>query len=129
MFTIEQIEEAHDNVKTGAAFPEFIAAIKAMGVIAFETSVVDRRTEYIGENNYKVNSLPLGEMLIVANSSNAEDFMICLKRHQLGETDFITFCKDCAKNGIERWNVSLENMTCTYFDTSNNIMLSEKIPG
>ena len=129
MFTIEQIEKAHDKVKTGAAFPEFIASIKAMGVIAFETWVVDRSTEYIGENNYKVNSLPQGEMLKVANSSNAENFMVCLNRHQHGETDFMTFCKDCAENGIERWKVSLSDMTCTYYDTSNNVVLTEKIPG
>jgi len=41
MFTVEQIEKAHDKVKTGADFPGYIHEIKEMGVIAFETWVTD----------------------------------------------------------------------------------------
>jgi len=41
MFTVEQIEKAHANVKTGADFPWYIQEIKEMGVIAFETWVTD----------------------------------------------------------------------------------------
>lgn len=32
MFTVEQIETAHDKVKTGADFPNYIQEIKQMGV-------------------------------------------------------------------------------------------------
>lgn len=39
MFTVQQIELAHEKVKTGADFPKYIQDIKELGVIAFETFV------------------------------------------------------------------------------------------
>jgi uncharacterized protein YbcV (DUF1398 family) len=47
----------------------------------------------------------------------------------LGKTDYLTFCNDCAKSGIEKWIVRLEEMTCTYYDKAGNDILVEKIPG
>ena len=36
MFTVEQIQEAHSKVKSGADFPKYIQDIKKLGVDAFE---------------------------------------------------------------------------------------------
>lgn len=40
MFTVEQIEQAHGKVKSGADFPKYIQEIKALGVTSFETWVL-----------------------------------------------------------------------------------------
>lgn len=37
MFTVEQIEEAHGKVASGADFPKYIQKIKNFGVKSFET--------------------------------------------------------------------------------------------
>ena len=37
MFTIAQIEAAHDKIKSGAGFPSYIKEIKKLGIISFET--------------------------------------------------------------------------------------------
>lgn len=58
MFTVEQIELAHNKVKSGAAFPDYIRQIKQMGVISFKTWVKDSQTEYFGDNGYQTNSQP-----------------------------------------------------------------------
>jgi hypothetical protein len=50
MFTVEQIELAHEKVKSGADFPKYIQEIKALGVKGIETWVKDSHTEYFGEN-------------------------------------------------------------------------------
>lgn len=39
MFTVEQIEEVHEKVKSGADFPKYIQEIKQIGVVSFETWV------------------------------------------------------------------------------------------
>ena len=57
-----------------------------------------------------------------------QKFVQQLKAHQRGETDYYTFCKDCAENGVEKWVVCLEKMTCIYYDTAGNEVLVEKIP-
>jgi len=128
MFTVEQIELAHSKVKTGADFPKYIKEIKQMGVIGFETWVIDSHTEYFGENGYKTKSQPQYANLEIASGSNNEKFIHYLKIHQQGETDYYTFCKHCAETGIEKWYVSLVEMTCTYYDKAGSIILVEQIP-
>jgi uncharacterized protein YbcV (DUF1398 family) len=34
----------------------------------------------------------------------------------------------CAASGIDKWEVRIDTMTCTYFDKSGNIILTEDIP-
>ncbi|MHB9142689.1 MAG: DUF1398 domain-containing protein [Paludibacter sp.] len=128
MFTIEQIEQAHDKVKSGADFPKYIQEIKQMGVIAFETRVLDSQTGYFGKDNYQTKSQPKYEKLSIADNSNQEKFGHYLKIHQMGETDYFTFCKHCAETGIEKWVVNLDRMTCTYYDKAGNEILLENVP-
>lgn len=128
MFTLEQIKLAHDKVKSGAEFPKFIQQIKELGVIEFETWVVNSHTDYIGKNDYHTKSQPQYENLIIAEESDKEKFIYYLKIHQKGETDYFAFCKHCAETGIEKWVVNLNKMTCTYYDKEGNEILEEIIP-
>lgn len=129
MFTVEQIERAHEKVKSGADFPKYIQEIKAMGVVGFETRVNDSHTVYFGENNFTTKSKPKYNELTIAEISDKENFKTQLKAHQQGKTDYYTFCKACAETGIEKWVVNLNKMTCIYYDKSGNEILSEQIPG
>jgi len=128
MFTVEQIKAAHSKVKSGADFPSFIQEIKALGVTSFETWVIDSHTDYSGVNNFKTSSMPMYDNLIINNSSNKTKFEDYLKTHQQGETDYFTFCRHCAETGIEKWIVSIDEMTCTYYDSTGNSILAEQIP-
>ncbi len=129
MFTVAQIHAAHDKVKSGADFPKYIQDIKALGVLGFETWVKDSHTEYFGANNFSTKSEAMYSDLKVNSISNKAAFVERLRMHQRGETDYITFCNDCAENGIEKWIVSLEKMTCIYYDTNGTEILVEQIPG
>jgi uncharacterized protein YbcV (DUF1398 family) len=128
MFTVEQIEFAHAKVKSGADFPNYIQEIKGIGVTSFETWVCDSHTEYFGKNGFQTNSKPQYENLKIADISHMEQFGEYLKLHQKGKTDYFTFCNHCAETGIEKWNVDLERMTCTYYDKAGNEILTENIP-
>ena len=128
MFTVEQIELAHQKVKSGADFPKYIQEIKQMGVTAFETWVKDSHTEYFGNNEYQTKSQSKYENLLIANDSDKEKFNHYLKIHQQGETDYFTFCNQCAETGIEKWFVCLDKMTCTYYDKAGSKILVEEIP-
>jgi uncharacterized protein YbcV (DUF1398 family) len=128
MFTLHQIKEAHSKVKSGADFPQYLYDIIALGVISFETFVCDNHTNYYGITNYKISSKGLAEQLEVANICNKDQFIFDLKSHQQGHTDYMTFLKDCAKSGIEKWIVVIEKMTCCYYDKAGNEILVEVIP-
>lgn len=129
MFTVKEIEQAHSKVKSGANFPKYIQEIKALGVKAFETWVKDSHTEYFGANNYRTSSMPMYENLSISGTTDKATFEHCLKIHQQGQTDYFTFCSDCAKTGIEKWFVSLDKMICTYYNKEGVEVLVESIPG
>ena len=128
MFTIEQINAAHSKVKSGADFPAYIQEIKKLGVSSFETFVSDGHTNYYGANDYNTSSGSVHHTLTIAQTANAEQFKADLKAHQQGKTDYPTFCSDCAKSGIEKWVVSIQKMTCIYYDLIGNEILTEQIP-
>jgi len=128
MFTLEQIKAAHSKVKSGADFPAYIKDIKQLGVTGYETYVSDGHTDYHGENDFKASTVAKYEALSIAEKTNAEQFKMNLKAHQQGQTNYPTFCSDCASSGIEKWIVSMKKMTCTYYDRSGQEILVEIVP-
>lgn len=128
-FTLDQIQEAHGKVKSGADFPTYIQEIKLLGVISYETYVSDGHTDYFGENNFKVTALDKYSLLNVSGESDIEQFKDDLKAHQQGKTDYLIFISDCAKSGVKKWRVCMQKMTCTYYDNTGTDILTEKIPG
>ncbi|WP_343632796.1 DUF1398 domain-containing protein [Fluviicola sp.] len=128
MFTADQIKEAHSKVKSGADFPSYIREIKTMGVTHYESYVSDGHIDYHGVNNHTAKVPAKYEPLNIAANPDPEQFKADLKAHQQGKTDYPAFCKDCAKSGIEKWVVSMAQMTCTYFDKAGNELLTEQIP-
>lgn len=129
MFTEEQIKAAHSKVKSGADFPAYIQEIKSMGVTHYECYVTDGHTDYHGDNDPTATLPAKYEAVNIAAAPAIEEFKAGLKDHQQGKTDFLTFIKMCAATGIDKWIVSINKMTCTYYDTAGNEVLQEEIPG
>jgi uncharacterized protein YbcV (DUF1398 family) len=128
VFTVEQIKAAHSKVKSGADFPSYIKEIKTLGVTHYEAYVTDGHINYHGANNYTAKVPAKYEPLEIAETSKGEEFKAELIAHQQGKTDFLTFIKMCATFGIEKWAISMDKMTCTYFDKSGAEILVEQIP-
>jgi len=128
MFTIEQVKEAHSKVKSGADFPAYIKEIKSQGVTHYETYVTDGHIDYHGGNDYTAKVPAKYDPLVIADRAKIEEFKAELKAHQQGKTDFLTFIKMCATTGIEKWEIWMVKMTCTYFDKYGNEVLVEEIP-
>lgn len=128
MFTVEQIKTAHSKVKSGADFPAYIKEIKALGVTHYETYVIDGHINYHGAHEYTAKVPAKYEPLVIADTPDSAAFKAGLLEHQQGKTDFLTFIKMCAMMGIEKWAISMDKMTCTYYDKAGNEMLVEEIP-
>jgi uncharacterized protein YbcV (DUF1398 family) len=128
MFTLEQIKAAHAKVKSGADFPNYFQDLIRLGVTGYETYVADGNAEYSGKDDFKISSGPKYDQLLIAEQCNAEQFKSDLKAHQQGQTNYATFCNDCAKSGIQKWVIAMENMTCCYYDRTGNEVLTELIP-
>ncbi|WPO92671.1 DUF1398 domain-containing protein [Chryseobacterium sp. HR92] len=127
-FTIEDIKTEHQKVKSGADFPAYIQTIKKLGVSHYTTYVSDGNTEYFNQENQSVKTGSKYRLLTVSGKLNLENFKLRLKLHQQGGTDYMTFCNDCAENGVNGWKMDLHAMTCTYFDRNETNVLIEKVP-
>ncbi len=128
MFTVEQIKAAHEKVKSGAEFPLYIQVIKAMGVKYYNAYVTDGHIDYHGDKDYVAKVPTKFDPLVIADRVDAEQFQSGLIAHQQGKTDFLTFIQLCASCGIEKWQVCMEKMTCTYYDKGGDAVLEERIP-
>ena len=52
MFTLDQINEAHASVKSGADFPKFAYDIRELGVTKYDAYVTDGHAEYFGTDGF-----------------------------------------------------------------------------
>lgn len=128
LFTVEQIKAAHSKVKSGADFPAYIREIKSFGVTHYEAYVTDGHIDYHGANDFTAKVPAKFEPLTIVDVANAEKFKAELLAHQQGKTDFLTFIKICAEIGIEKWEICMDKMTCTYYDKAGIKILVEEIP-
>jgi len=128
MFTIEQIKSAHSKVKSGADFPAYIKEIKSLGVTHYEAYVTDGHIDYHGIKDYSAEIPAKYDAIVIADTPKRDEFKAELLAHQQGKTDFLSFIKMCATLGIEKWKISMDKMTCTYFDIAGNEILVEEIP-
>lgn len=128
MFTIEAIKASHAKVKSGADFPRYVQDLITLGVKTYDTYVTDGHTDYYGDNDFKISTMPVYAKLTIALTSDPAAFKADLKAHQQGNTDYPTFCSDCARSGIEKWVMDMTKMTCSYYDTAGNEILVETVP-
>jgi len=128
MFTIENIRAAESKIKTGADFPQFIKEIKELGVKRNDVYVSNGLSIYFDdEDNAQQVSPDEYPTLIINEESSTGKLEHALEVHQKGETDYITFCKQAADAGVEKWVADLEEMTCTYLDAKGTELVKEKI--
>lgn len=128
MFTLDQIKAAHAKVKSGADFPAYVQELIVLGVTHYEAYVKDGHTDYHGANNHTVTVPAKYPDKTIDSILHKENFIAGLKAHQRGETDYLTFISMCAEEGIEKWKIVMDAMTCTYYDVVGNEVLVEEIP-
>ena len=64
----------------------------------------------------------------VSDRVNLDQFVTILRNHQVGQTDFPTFCQETAEAGIYKWVIDLEAMTCSYMDKAEQAVFVETVP-
>lgn len=128
MFTKEQIETAHNKVKSGADFPKYVKEIMNIGVKSHEVVLSDGTWIFKGVDEQVVQFKRGSENIHISKESSPERFKQILSKHQNGETDYLTFCIQSGETGVERWISNFEQMTVTYLDLLGNTIDVEPIP-
>ncbi len=127
MFTIEQINELHARLGNARTLPEYVRALKALGVERCDSYLADGHSEYYGQGGHRVVSPPAHEVLAVAETGQRETFLQHLRRHELRQTTYLEMSRGLAQSGIEKWTVDTGRMTMTFYDKAGREMLVEQI--
>jgi uncharacterized protein YbcV (DUF1398 family) len=127
MFTLEQINNIHDRLGEAETLPQYLEALKNIGVDKYDSFITDGHSEYFGNGDHKVVSPPVHEKLSIAKTSNRESFLKHLDLHNQGKTNYLEMSKGLADSGIEKWTFDTNKMTITYYDKDGNEMLVEAI--
>lgn len=127
MFTLDQINEMRKRFGKQATLPEYLRALKAIGIDKCDSFITDGHSEYFGINNQRTASPPVHEKLSIASTSNREDLLTHLSLHNQGKTDYLEMSQGLADSGTEKWSFDTGKMTITYFDGRGNEMLVEAI--
>jgi len=127
MFTIEQINDLHDRLGSAKTLLEYLRALKTIGVERYDSYLADGHSEYFGQDGYRIVSLPVHELLHVAETGQRETFLQHLRRHERRETTYLEMSRGLAQSGIEKWTFDTGSMTITYYDKAGREMLVEQI--
>jgi uncharacterized protein YbcV (DUF1398 family) len=82
VFTIEQINDLHARLGSARTLPEYVRALKALGVERYNSYLADGHSEYFGQGGHSVVSPPVHEVLPVAETGHREAFLQHLHRHE-----------------------------------------------
>ena len=127
MFTLDQINDIHKRLGKQASLPEYLKALKVIGVDHYDSFIADGHSEYFGKDNQKVVSPPMHKTLTIADTSNREGLIKHLSLHNQGETDYLQMSQGLAESGTEKWSFDTSKMTITYYDKVGSEMLVESI--
>jgi uncharacterized protein YbcV (DUF1398 family) len=122
MFTIEQINDIHDRLGSAKTLPEYVRALKAIGVERSDSYLAGGHSEYFGQAGHRVISPPVHEVLPVAATSQRETFLQHLRRHEGRETTYLEMSRGLPESGIEKWTVVTGRMTMTFYDNAGREM-------
>jgi uncharacterized protein YbcV (DUF1398 family) len=128
MFTLQQMKAAHAKVRTGSDFPRYIREIKQLGLLRYEFRVADGSFVYYGANGHRVEREGSYGPLTIRRPASAAMLREAIAIHQQGQTDFLTFCRQAAAAGVEKWEIDTQRMVCTYYSSDGAAMVEEPIP-
>ncbi|MEZ4978667.1 MAG: DUF1398 family protein [Chitinophagales bacterium] len=128
MFSIEQIYQAHKKVKSGADFPQYVQDLKDLGISHYDNFVTDGSTKYYGVDGFTLEAEAKYSQLEIHKTNSASSLKQALTEHQKGQSDYLTFCKQAAEAGVEKWTTNMLEMTVSYLDANGQLVLEEAIP-
>ncbi len=126
-FSLEAINEAHGKY-TGVDFPKLIREFKQMGMLTNTYNIQNGSVTYVHKDGEEIKAQANAVDVPVNTVSSTAAAQDVLRRHQAGETDFLTFCREIAGAGVYKWVSDMDKMTCSYYDLKNNVVIAEEIP-
>ena len=99
-----------------------------MGITINTVDIQNRTTVYTHQSGEQIIDRVVKNNVPISHHTDKEQIQESLKQHQIGETDFPSFCDEMAQAGIYKWHISIDTRTCAYVNLKNEIVIVEQIP-
>ncbi|MEB7385091.1 DUF1398 family protein [Staphylococcus xylosus] len=126
-FSLSAIQQAHQQY-TGVNFPKLFQTFEAMGITINTVDIQNGTTVYTHQSGEQIIDKGVKSTVPISHHTDKEQLQESLKQHQIGETDFPSFCDEMAQGGIYKWHISIDAGTCAYVNLKNEIVIVERIP-
>jgi uncharacterized protein YbcV (DUF1398 family) len=127
VFTLAQIDDLHTRLGHADSLAEYMRGLAALGVVRFDSFVMDGHSEFFSVDGRRVVSPSHHEVLPVAEASDRGSFLEHLRRHSDGETSYVEMSRGLAESGVERWVADTADLTMTYLDRAGSPLLVEQV--
>ena len=127
MFTIEQINDLHERLGSAKAFPEYVRALKALGIERCDSYLFDGHSEYLGQGGHRVVRHRSTRCLPSWKPVNARRSLSTCAVTSRARRRYLEMSMGLAQSGIEKWTVDTGRMTITFYDKAGREMLVEQI--
>lgn len=126
-FTLQAIQEAQAKY-TGSDFPKLIREFKRIGVVKNIYDLSNGTIVYEDKDGITIELHVDDIRNDVTIQCERELALKALKRNQVGESTFMDFCTEMAHFGVYKWISNLDDMTCSYYDLNDKVIIVEDIP-
>ncbi|MDC5696876.1 DUF1398 domain-containing protein [Intrasporangium calvum] len=122
-----QIEELHGRLGRAETLADYLRGLAELGVVRFESFLVDGHSEFFSADGGRVVSAPHHELLTVAETTDRAAFFEHLQRHRDKETSYVEMSAGLAASGVEKWVGDTAALTMTYVDRAGVALLVEQV--
>ena len=127
VFTMAQIDDLHARLGRAESLTDYLRSLAAIGVVRFDSFLVDGHSEFFGAAGRRVVSPPHHEVLTVAEVSDREACLEHLRRHRDKQTSYFEMSAGLAASGVEKWVADTAELTMTYCDRAGVALFVDKV--
>lgn len=127
MFTLQQIDEIHQNFGQQSTLRQYLQALQDIGIVRYDSFLADGHSVYYATSGQNIASEAVHETLQVSDTGDKASLTEQLELHKQGKTNYLEMSRGLAASGVLKWTFDTINPTITYYDKNGNALLTESI--
>lgn len=127
MFSLEDITRIHDELGSADTLPEYLRALRDIGVRHYDSFVTDGRSEYHSVDGRTLVSDAAHSTFAVSDTCDRDAFVAYMKVVEQGGVGYEEMSQHMADLGVEKWTFDTADLTITYSDKAGRTLLSEQV--
>ncbi|ODU07407.1 MAG: hypothetical protein ABS81_01235 [Pseudonocardia sp. SCN 72-86] len=127
MFCLEDITRIHDELGSADTLPEYLRALRDIGVRHYDSFITDGHSEYHSVDGRTLASDPAHSTFPVGDTCDRDAVLAYMTLVEQGGVGYEQMSQRLAELGMEKWTFDTVDLTITYSDKTGRALLSEQV--